>query len=112
MVFVDLAKVFVGVPRKVIWWALRIFGVEEGIVQLVQGMYDNERSHVRVGEGYSEEIEVTVDVRQDSVLSHCPSSLCLKPCNASSTLGSPGRTSFPMTLLSLLNHLRNVSGGS
>ena len=37
MVFLDLAKVFDGVPRKVIWWALRIFGVEEGIVQLVQG---------------------------------------------------------------------------
>ena len=25
---------------------------------------------------------------------HCSSSLCLKPCHASSTLGSPGRTSI------------------
>ena len=31
------------------------------------------------------------------------SSLCLKPCHASSPLGSPGRTSMPMTLLSSLN---------
>ena len=29
----------------------------------------------------------------------CSSSLCLKPCHASSTLGSPGSTSVPMTLL-------------
>ena len=36
---------------------------------------------------------------------------CLKPCHKSSALGSPGRTSMPMTLLSSLNHSRNVSGG-
>ena len=38
--------------------------------------------------------------------------LCLKPCHASSALGSPGRTSMPMTLLSSLNRSRNMSGGS
>ena len=37
---------------------------------LVQGMYANARSHVRVGEGYSEEFEVKVGVHQGSVL--CP----------------------------------------
>ena len=42
-------------PRKVIWWALRKLGVEEWTVQLVQRMYANAQSHVRVGEGYSEE---------------------------------------------------------
>ena len=36
--FVDLEKVFDRVPWKVIWWALRILGVEEWIVRLVQGM--------------------------------------------------------------------------
>ena len=36
---------------------------------LVQGMYANARSHVRVGEGYSEEFEVKVGVHQGSVLS-------------------------------------------
>ena len=43
---------------------------------------------------------------------HCSSSLCLKPCQASSALRSPGRTSKRMTFLSSLNHLRNMSGGS
>ena len=56
MAFVDLEKAFDRVPRKVIWWALRKLGVDEWIVRLVQGMYSNARSLVRVGEGYSEEL--------------------------------------------------------
>ena len=50
-------------------WALRKLGVAEWIVQLVQGMYANARSRIRVGEGYSEEFEVNVGVHQGSVLS-------------------------------------------
>ena len=37
-------------------------------MRLVQGMYANARSHVRVGEGYSEEFEEKVGVHQGSVL--------------------------------------------
>ena len=109
MAFVDLEKAFDRVPRKFIWWALRKLGVEEWIVRLVQGMYANAWSHVRVGEGYSEEFEVFT---KDQYSAHCSSSLCLKPYHESSALGSPGRTSMPMTLVSSLNHLRSVSGGS
>ena len=69
MAFVDLEKAFDRVPRKVIWWALRKFGVDEWIVRLVQGMYSSARSRVRVGEGYSEEFEVKVGVHLGSVLS-------------------------------------------
>ena len=65
----DLEKAFDRVSRKVIKWALRKLGVEEWTVQLVQGMYANARSRVRVGEGYSEEFEVRVAVHQGSVLS-------------------------------------------
>ena len=68
MAFVDLEKAFDHVPRKVIWWALRKLGVEEWIVRLVQGMYANARSWVRVGEGFSKESEVKVRVHQGSVL--------------------------------------------
>ena len=57
------------ITEKVTWWALRKPGVEEWIVRLVQGMYANGRSRVRVGEGYSEEFEVKVGVHQGSVLS-------------------------------------------
>ena len=69
MALVDLEKALDRVPRKVIWWALRKLGVEEWIVRLVQGMYANARSRVRVGEGFSKEFEVKVGVHQGSVLS-------------------------------------------
>ena len=38
-------------------------------MRLVQGVYANARSHVRLGEGYSEEFEVKVGVHQGSILS-------------------------------------------
>ena len=50
MAFVDLEKAFDRVPRKVIWWALRKLGVEEWIVRLVQGMYANAWSRIRVAD--------------------------------------------------------------
>ena len=78
------------------------------IVRLVQGMYANERSHVRVCEGYTEEFEVKVGVHRDWVLSLLLFILLeALPCEFRS-----GRTFIPMTLLSLLNCSRNVSGGS
>ena len=67
--FVDLEKAFDRVPRKVLWWAMRKVGVEEWIVRLVQAMYNNTHSRVRVGSEYSEEFEVGVGVHQGSVLS-------------------------------------------
>ena len=69
MAFVDLEKASDRVPRKVIWWELRKLGVDEWIVRLVQGMYSNARSHVPVGERYSEAFEVKFGVHKGSVLS-------------------------------------------
>ena len=46
--FVDLEKAFNQVPRKVLWWALRSLGVEECAVRIVQGMYSDARSRIRV----------------------------------------------------------------
>ena len=53
--FLDLEKACDRVPRKVLWWAMRKVGVDEWIVRLVQAMYKNARSRVRVGSEYSEE---------------------------------------------------------
>ena len=69
MAFVDLEKAFDRVPRRVIWWALRKLGCEEWLVSLVQSMYENARSRVRVGAGSSEEFWVKVGVHQGSCLS-------------------------------------------
>ena len=67
--FVDLEKAFDRVPRDVLWWALRSLGVEEWAVRVVQSMYSNARSRVRVNGQYSEEFDVKVGVHQGSVLS-------------------------------------------
>ena len=61
--------------------------------------YSNARSRVRVGEGYNEEFEVKVFTKA-LYSARCFSSLCWKPCDMSSTVGSHGRTSMLMTLLS------------
>jgi len=53
LAFVDLEKAFDCVPRQVIWWALHKLRVEEWLVVLVQSMYNNVRSRVRVGDEYS-----------------------------------------------------------
>ena len=39
-------------------------------MRLVQGIYANARSHVYVGEGYSEEFKVKVSVHQGSAARH------------------------------------------
>ena len=67
--FVDLEKAFDRVPREVIWWSMRKLGIGEWIVRVVQSMYANARSSVRVGDSYSEEFGVNVGVHQGSVLS-------------------------------------------
>ena len=48
---------------------------------------------------------------QPTALHRCAWSIVMH-CHASFALGSPGKTSMPMTFLSSLNHSRNVSGGS
>ena len=53
--FVDLEKAFNRVPRKVLWWALRSLGEEEWAVRVIQGMYTDVKSRVRVNGQYSKE---------------------------------------------------------
>ena len=71
MAFLDLEKAFDRAPQKVIWWALRKLGVEEWIVQLVQGMYANALSCVHAGEEYSEEFQVKVVFNKSQYSARC-----------------------------------------
>ena len=48
---------------------MRKLGIDEWLVRLVQSMYKDVRSRVRVGDGYSKELSVGVGVHQGSVLS-------------------------------------------
>ena len=49
-------------PREVIWWSMRK-------LKIVQSMYKEVRSRVRVGDEYSNSFDVRVGVYQGSVLS-------------------------------------------
>ena len=69
LAFVDLEKAFDRVPRKVIWWAMRVVKILEWIITLVKAMYGNARSRVRVDCEYSDRFSVNVGVHHGSVLS-------------------------------------------
>ena len=87
--FVDLEKAFDRVPRKVLWWALRSCGVEEWAVRIIQAMYSNARSRVRVNGQYSEEFGVGVGVHQGSVLSPLLFILVLEALSRTFRTGTP-----------------------
>ena len=87
--FVDLEKAFDRVPRQVLWWALRSLGVEEWAVRVIQGMYANARSRVRVNGLYSEEFNVGVGVHQGSVLSPLLFILVLEALSRNFRTGAP-----------------------
>ena len=65
--FIDLEKAFNRVPLKVLWWVMRVVGVPEWTVLIVQAMYNGAKSNVRVNGFYSDEFEVKVGIHQDSV---------------------------------------------
>jgi hypothetical protein len=69
MAFVDLEKAFDRVPREVLWWALRELGVDEGLVTVIQAMYADTLTMVRLGGRVSQGFGVKVGVHQGSVLS-------------------------------------------
>ena len=103
--FVDLEKAFDRVPRKVLWWAMRKVGVEEWIVRLVQAMYNNARSQVRVGCEYSEEFEVGVGVHQGSVLSSLLFIIVLEALSRDFRVGVPWELFFADDLVIIATSL-------
>ena len=67
--FVDLEKAFDRVPREIVWWALRKLGVEEWMVKVIQSLYTNARSQVRINGSFCKDFTVKVGLHQGSVLS-------------------------------------------
>ena len=69
LAFIDLEKAFDRVPQEVIWWSMRKLKIDEWLVRIVQFMYKEVRSRLRVGDEYSNSFDVWVGVHQGSVLS-------------------------------------------
>ena len=108
LAFVDLEKAFDRVPREVIWWAMRKLGVAEWLVRVVQGMYANVRSRVRVGDGYSEEFTVGVGVHQGSVLSPLLFIIVLEALSREFRTGCPWELLYADDLVIIANSMKEL----
>ena len=70
MVFIDLEKAYDGVPRDVLWWALKKKAVPLKYVSIIREMYEGVVTNVRICGGLTDEFSITIGVHQGSVLSH------------------------------------------
>ena len=51
------------VPREIVWWVLRVVGVDEWIIKTIQAMYDGATTAVSLRDGESKEFGVKVGGR-------------------------------------------------
>ena len=84
---------------------MRKVGIDEWIVRLVQAMYRNARSRVRVGSEYSEEFEVGVRVHQGSVLSPLLFIIVLEALSRDFRVGLPWELLFKDDLVIIATSL-------
>ena len=68
-VFVDLEKAYDRVPREELWHCMRVSGVDEKYVRVVQDMYESSLTAVRCAVGLTKWFEVGVGLHQGSALS-------------------------------------------
>ena len=80
--FVDLAKAFNCVTRKVLWWGLRSLGVEEWAVRAIQDMYFNAQIRVRSMVSAVKNLAWEWMCITALSLAHCSSSWCRKRFHA------------------------------
>ena len=68
-VFINVEKAYDRVPRQEIWNCLRLNGVEEKYIWLIQDMYENCKTRVRCAVGTTTDFYVKVGLHQGSALS-------------------------------------------
>ena len=67
--FIDFKKAFDRVWHEGLWHVLRGFGIEEGLVQVIQALYSSASSAVLLNNDSGEHFRTTVGVRQGCLLS-------------------------------------------
>ena len=108
--FVDLEKAFDRVPREVVWWAMRSLGVDEWLVSVVQAMYVDARSKVRVQGVFSEEFPVRVGVHQGSVLSPLLFIMVMEAVSRGFSKGSPWELLYADDLAVIAESMEELEG--
>ena len=106
--FVDLEKAFDRVPREILWWSLRKVGVEEWVVRVVQAMYHDARSRVRVNDSYSNSLDVKVGVHQGSVLSPLLFVIVLEAISREFRVGCPWELLYADDLVAMSESLEDL----
>ena len=107
--FIDLEKAFDRVPREVLWWAMRKVGVEEWMVRVIQHMYQNACSKVRVGNTYSDAFSVKVGVHQGSVLSPLLFIIVLEALSREFRIGCPWEMLYADDLVIVSDSVQGLS---
>ena len=67
--FIDFKKAFDRVWHDGLWHVLRGFGIEEGLIQVIQALYSSASSAVLLNNDIGEHFKTTVGVRQGCLLS-------------------------------------------
>ena len=73
--------------------------VDKWLVCLVNSVYKDVRSNVRVGDGFDEELGVVVGVNQDSVLSQLPLTIVLEALSREFHTGCPWKLLYSDDLI-------------
>ena len=69
MIFVDLEKAYVRVPRDLIWWAMRNISIPQGYVKVIQDMHRGTKTRAKTTFGRTEYFGVKVRLHQGYALS-------------------------------------------
>jgi len=67
--FIDFRKAFDCIHRPSLWAILRQYGIPEGIVTIIQNLYKDSKSNVKINGVSGEWFEVVTGVRQGCALS-------------------------------------------
>jgi hypothetical protein len=73
LLFYDLGKAYVSVPRKLLWQALEKANVNQLVIQIVGNIYNNNKCRIKLRSSLSEEFCNT-----KGLLQGCPMSPALK----------------------------------
>ena len=69
LIFVDFSKTFDSIHRPTMWKLLKLYGIPEKIIALIESMFEGSENCVRVGQEYTDWFEITTGVRQGDALS-------------------------------------------